>query len=276
MSRIKLSPSKFLIHLILLLGAIAMVMPFYWMVSTSLKTSQEVLQFPPKLWPDTMQWGNYAEAFTKQPFGRYFLNTFFIALATTGGQLLLGSLAAFAFTFMEFPLKNTIFMLLLSTMMIPQQALLIPDYIVLSKLGWIDTFNALIVPWMGSVFTIFLLRQFFMQLPKDLYDAAKIDGCTKLRFFFQIILPLSVPPMITAGIFNFLGSWNSFLWPLMVTNSQEMRTIQVGLAYFSQDSGTAWELLSAAATFCTLPLVIGYFMAQKQFIEGVARSGMKE
>jgi len=268
--------SRFFVHLILIIGSMAMLLPFLWMILTSLKDSHEILRFPPTLFPETIQWHNYYDAFTAQPFLRYFLNTIFIAITTTLGQLFFAALAAFAFTFMEFPWKNTIFFILIGTMMIPQQALLIPDYIVLAKIGWIDTFSALIVPWLSSVFSIFLLRQFFMTLPKELYDAAKIDGCSKFRFFWNIILPLSVPPMVTAGIFTFLGSWNSFLWPLMVTNSEHMRTIQVGLAYFSQESGTQWELLMAAATFCTIPLIIGYFLAQKQFIEGVARTGMKD
>lgn len=267
---------KAIVHILLISGSVIMLLPFFWMVITSLKGPQEILRFPPTLWPERLMWKNYYEAFTVQPFVRYFINTAFIAFTTTLGQLLLAALAAFAFTFMDFPGKNTLFFLLLGTMMIPQQALLIPDYIILSKLGWVDTYGALIIPWLASVFSIFLLRQFFMTIPKELYDAAKIDGCSKLRFFFQILLPLSVPPMVTAGIFTFLGSWNSFLWPLMVTNSQDMRTIQVGLAYFSQEAGTQWELLTAAATFCILPLIIGYFMAQKQFVEGVARTGMKD
>lgn len=268
--------SKLPVHILLIITAFLMVLPFFWMVSTSLKIPSDVLKYPPDIWPKHPEWQNYVRAFNTQPFGRYFFNTALIALVTTAGQLFLASLAAFAFTFMNFRGKNVIFFILLATMMIPQQALLIPDFIILSHIRWIDTYKALIVPWLGSVFSIFLLRQFFMTLPKELYDAAKIDGCSKFRFYFQIILPLSIPPMVTAGIFAFLGSWNSFLWPLMVTNSAEMRTIQVGLAYFSQEAGTQWELMTAAATFCTLPLIIGYFAAQKQFIEGVARSGMKE
>lgn len=264
-----------LIHSILITGSIAMILPFIWMLSTSLKTATEVLKMPPIWIPTSWKFSNYIEAWNAQPFARYFVNTIFIAVATTIGQLLTSALAAFAFVYFKFPYKNTIFMLFLGTMMIPAQALLVPNYILLSKLHWIDTYLALIVPWLGSVFGIFFLRQFFLTMPKELYEAAIIDGCSKLKFFFKILLPLSIPPLVTIGIFTFLGSWNTFLWPLIVTNSVELRTIQVGLSYFSQAEGTKWELLMAASTFCVLPLIIGYFFAQKQFIQGIARTGMK-
>ena len=160
-------------------------------------------------------------------------------------------------------------------MMVPQEMILIPNYLILSELGWIDTYMALIVPWLAGVFGIFMLRQFFMQLPMELFDAAMIDGCSKFGFLFRILIPLSVPPILTISIFTFLGSWNSLLWPLIVTNSQHMRTIQVGISYFSQAEGTEWELLMAASTFCILPLIIFYIFAQKYFVQGDAASGLK-
>jgi multiple sugar transport system permease protein len=268
---------RILTHVLLIFGSILMLIPFVWMISTSLKTNIEALQIPPIWIPEKLQFSNYIKAFSEssQPFARYFANTLFIAFFTTTLQLFTSAMAAYAFSFFRFKYKDLIFYSLLGTMMIPQQALLLPNYIILSKLRWIDSFYALTIPFVASVFGIFFLRQFFMQLPKDLYEAARIDGCSRFGFFFRILLPLSIPPMITNGIFIFLGSWNSFLWPLIVTNSKDMRTIQVGLSYFASDAGTEWHLLMAASTFCVLPLIIAYFFAQKQFIEGIARSGLK-
>ena len=220
-------------------------------------------------------WDNYREAF-QQPFKRYFLNTFFVAITSTTFQLFFASLAAYAFAFFKFPFKDQLFLLMLGTMMIPHQALLIPDYIILSKLGWINTYAALIVPWLASAYSVFFLRQFFLQLPKDLFEAAKIDGCTRFQFYWKVVLPLSKPPMVTLGIFSFLASWNSFVWPLIVTNDKALRVIQVGLSYFSSDAGTRWGALMAASTVTIVPLVIMYFLAQRQFVESQAMSGMKE
>lgn len=212
----------------------------------------------------------------KQDFYRYFLNTLFVSLTITITSLFTASLAAYAFVFFNFPYKNAIFIALLGTMMLPQQALLIPNYIILSKLNIINTYAALIIPWIASVYSVFFLRQFFLQLPKDLYEASIIDGCSKLQFYWYVLLPLSRPPMITLGLFTFLGSWNSFIWPLIVTNDAELRVIQVGLSYFNNEAGTQWGPLMAASSITILPLVILYFLAQKQFIESQMKSGLKE
>jgi multiple sugar transport system permease protein len=218
---------------------------------------------------------NYKIAWVAKNFGRYFFNSFYIAVSSTTLQLVISALASFAFAFMTFPLKEWIFMSLLATMMIPQQALLVPDYLILTHLGWINTYFALIVPWGASVFGIFLLRQFFLAIPRELYEAAKIDGCTKLGFFFKILLPLCIPGLTTLAVFTFIGSWNTFLWALIVTHTDKLRTIQVGLAAFNDSEGTRFELLMAASTFCVLPLIIGFFFAQKQFMEGISQTGMK-
>jgi multiple sugar transport system permease protein len=219
---------------------------------------------------------NYVYAWKAQPFYRFFLNTLFVTITVTAVSLFFASLAAYAFAFFNFPFKDLAFMLMLGTMMLPQQALLIPNYIFLSKLGWINTYLALIVPWLASAYSVFFLRQFFMQLPKDLFEAATIDGCTRFQFYYKIVLPLSKPPMVTLGIFSFLANWNSFVWPLIVTNDTSLRVIQVGLSYFSSEAGTRWGPLMAASTMTILPLVIMYFLAQKQFVESQATTGMKE
>jgi ABC-type glycerol-3-phosphate transport system permease component len=226
--------------------------------------------------PVSIQWSNYPEAWNAQPFARYFLNTIFVAVVSVSCQLFFSSLAAYAFAFFRFPFKNTIFLFLLGTMMLPQQALLVPNYVILAKLRWLDTYLALIVPFTASVYSVFFFRQFFMTLPKDLHDAATVDGCSHMGFYFRVLIPLSLPPFLTLGIFSFLGSWNAFIWPLIVTNSTHLRVLQVGLAYFLSDAGTEWGLLMAASTFSIVPLVIGYFFVQKRFVQSQAMTGLKE
>lgn len=226
--------------------------------------------------PISLHWKNYPDAWKSQPFGRYFLNTILVAVITVSCQLFFSSLAAYAFAFFKFPFKNAIFVFLLGTMMLPAQALLVPNYVILAKLRWLDTYLALIVPFTASVYSVFFFRQFFMTLPKDLHDAATVDGCSHMGFYFRVLIPLSAPPFLTLGVFSFLGSWNSFIWPLIVTNSTHLRVLQVGLAYFLSDAGTEWGLLMAASTFSILPLVIGYFFVQKKFVQSQAMTGLKE
>lgn len=221
-------------------------------------------------------WRNFQDAWKAAPFSRYFLNSIFIATAVTVGQVITSALAAYAFARMEFRFKETLFMILLGTMMIPKQVILIPNYGILSFLGWINTYYALIVPFVAAVFGIYFMRQHFETLPQDLFDAASIDGCGRLRTLFQVVLPISKSVLITVSLFTFIMFWNSLLWPLVMTNTPEMRPLQVGLAVFNQESGTDWELLMAASTFSILPLLLLFFVAQKQFIEGVTRSGMKD
>ena len=221
-------------------------------------------------------WRNFKIAWQSAPFGRYFLNSIIMSVAVTLGQVLTSALAAYAFARMKFPFKETLFLILLATMMIPKQVILIPDYAILSKLHWINTYYVLIVPFIAAVFGIYFLRQHFETLPQDLFDAASIDGCGRLRTLFQIVLPISRGVLITVSLFTFIMTWNSLLWPLVMTNTPEMRPLQVGLAVFNQESGTDWQLLMAASTFAVFPLLIIFFLAQKQFIEGIARSGMKE
>lgn len=220
---------------------------------------------------------NYTRAWNSldPSFGAYFFNSFLVALLTTLGTLLTSALAAYAFAFFRFPGRDFLFTLFLATMMVPQQLLLIPDALILKNLGWYDTYAALVVPFLAGAFGIFMLRQFFLNIPRELFDAAQIDGCSRLGFFFRILLPLSVPPMVTLGIFTFLASWNALLWPLVMTNDPGMRTVQVALSVFQQAEGTSWELLMAASTMTILPLVVAYFLAQRHFIQSIAGTGLK-
>ena len=263
------------IHLILIIGASSMVLPFFWMVSTSLKTPQEVFQFPPTWIPKQLVFSNYRQAWSEVPFPRYFLNTVIIAASVVFGVIITSCLAAYAFAKFEFPGRETLFIFFLSMMIVPQAVYLVPSFIILSKLGWVDTYLALIVPWLAQIFSIFLLRQQFRAIPNDYFDAALIDGCSRMGFLWKILVPLSKPTIITIGLFALLGSWNSFIWPLVMTNSDSLRPIQVGLSYFAQEQGTEHGLMMAAATFCVAPVIIIYFLAQKQVIESYAKSGIK-
>lgn len=219
---------------------------------------------------------NYAEVFQRVPFGRYFINSIFVSLCTLLGVLITSSLAAYAFARMQFKGRDFIFYLFISMMMVPQPIYLIPSYILLNTIGWIDTYQALIVPWLANIFSIFLLRQHFKTIPQDLFDAAVIDGCSRPRILWQIILPISKPVLVTTGIFSLIGSWNSFMWPLVMTSSENLRVIQVGLSYFAQESSTQTALLMAGSTLSIAPLVILFLFAQRQIISSYITSGLKE
>jgi len=218
---------------------------------------------------------NYIDAWKAAPFSRYYFNTIFVATTTTILEIIFASMAAFAFAKLNFFGKNFVFLLFLSTMMIPGEVLLVPNYITLSKFGWLDTYYALIIPWIVSVFAIFLIRQHFLALPNELYDAAKIDGCSDWKFLWEVMVPLSKPVIITSALLKFVGSWNSFLWVLIVTKSPEIRTLPVGLQNFSSEVGTLYNQLMAASTFSILPVIGIFLFAQKQFIKGIARTGLK-
>ncbi|MFN3283845.1 MAG: carbohydrate ABC transporter permease [Pseudothermotoga sp.] len=218
---------------------------------------------------------NYVMAWKSAPFGIYYVNTAFVSIVTTVLEVIFAAMAAYAFAIMRFPGKNLIFALFLGTMMIPGEVLLVPNFITISRLGWIDTYYALIIPWIVSVFAIFLMRQHFLTLPSELKDAALIDGCSHFRYLWTIVAPLSKPTIITCALLKFVGSWNAFLWVLIVTNKDRFRTLPVGLQTFSTDVGTVYNQLMAAATFSILPIVILFLFTQKYFIRGVARTGLK-
>jgi multiple sugar transport system permease protein len=268
--------AKAAIHILLILGALWMLLPFFWMVSTSLKTQVEALRFPPNLFPEAWKFLNYIQAFRQVDFSRYFLNTIIMTLMTTLLVFITSTLAAYAFARLRFFGRDTLFTLFLAMMMIPMPVYLVPSYVILSRFGWVDTFFALIVPWSVNIFSVFLLRQHFKTIPQDLFDAAKIDGLNHLQILKNIVLPLSKAVLVTVGIFQIATNWNSFLWPLIVTHSDAMRTIQTGLAYFAQAESTNYPLLCAASTFTTMPLIVLYVFVQRQIMESYARTGLKE
>jgi len=263
------------VYLLLILVAVTMLLPFFWMLSTSLMDEMEVYSFPPKFIPDKWLWNNFTEAMTLQPFGRYFLNTAIVSLTVVCGQLIFCSMAAYAFARIKFRWHDKIFAIYLSTMMIPAIVTIIPAFLIINSFGCMNTYWALFTPTLSSVWGIFLLRQFFLTIPKDLEDAARIDGASEMRIFWTIIMPLSKPALATLAIFSFMTSWKDFLWPLIVTNVTEMRTVEVGISNFSNLYSTDWPHQMAAAVIVLMPIIIVFFLAQRYFVRGITFSGQK-
>ncbi|HNQ43159.1 MAG TPA: carbohydrate ABC transporter permease [Candidatus Cloacimonadota bacterium] len=224
----------------------------------------------------SLHFDNFVKAFKKVPFATYFGNTLYVSFMSLIGVLITSVLAAYAFGRMEFVGQDFFFYLFLSMMMVPEPIYLISSYVLLDKINWLDTYQALIIPWCVNIFTIFLFRQHFKSLPKELFDAAAIDGCSTFGMLWRIIIPLSKPVIATASIFSLIGSWNSFMWPLVMTNRPELRVLQVGLSYFNQEASTQTTLLMAASTFSIVPILILFFFAQKQIIASYAKAGLKD
>ena len=264
-----------LTHIVLYVLAIITVAPFVWMILTSFKEMSEIFSYPPTWWPENFTFENYTNAFGAAPFGRFYGNSLFVAIAATLGQLVTCSLAAYAFARMEFKGRDVLFYLFLGTMMVPAHVTMIPSFMILHGLGWIDTYLALIVPMLASAFGTFLLRQFFMTIPKELEEAAFIDGCTRWGVLWRIILPLSKPALATLAIFTFMTVFNDFIWPLIVLNTEDMYTVQLGLAIFRDRYSIEWGNLMAGSVVATLPILLVFFFAQKYFIQGITLSGLK-
>lgn len=271
-------PRKYSITLMLMLviipAALLILVPYLWMLTTSLK-ARGTTGLPPYLFPNVFEFGNYLKAWKAAPFLRYYLNTGIVAVVLIFARILLGSLAAYAFAFLRFPGRNIIFLLFLGTMMIPFQATIIPSYLIIRDLDWFNTYQALIVPRMIDAFSIFLLRQAFISVPRDYLDAAHLDGCTHWQTLWRIVVPLSRSTVVTMALFTFLFSWNDFLWPLLVANNEQMRTIQVGLQIFAGRYQTEWTYMMAGTVTATLIPVIFFIIAQRSFISGMTRSGLK-
>jgi len=248
--------------------------PFVWMVSTSFKGPKEVFIFPPPLLPKALLWQNYVEVWRLANWLRYFFNSFIISIIPALGKTFLGALAAYAFA-KRFRGSQFLFYIFLGTLMIPSQSTMIPNYLIIQNFGWLNTYYALIVPSLSSAFGVFLLRQFFLTLPKELEDAAVIDGCGPFRYLFKVVLPLSKPALFTVFFLAFRLHWNILLWPLVVTNTDEMRVLQVGLALFKSETFIQWSFLMAACTFSSIPVIIAFLFIQKKIIEGISLSGLK-
>jgi multiple sugar transport system permease protein len=274
MTRTRSTVGRALTYLVLLAGAAIMLLPFVWMVSTSLKAPADIFVYPPQWLPNPVRWSNYADVLRVLPFGRYVLNTTLVATSVTALHLLVSSLAAYAFARLRFPGRNRLFLAYLATLMVPGQVTLIPNFLIVKYLGWIDTYQALIVPQAFSAFGTFLLRQFFLTIPRELEDAARIDGASALGVYWRIILPLSGPALATLGVFTFTAQWNNFLWPLIVINDDQLRTLTVGLRALVGQFTVQYQLLMAGSVIALLPMLVVFLLAQRFFVRGIALTGL--
>lgn len=278
-AQIKLRIKRFVAYAFLSVGAVAMIAPFLWMVTTSLKEPGSLFSYQQAWWrdwiPTQFVWQNYVQAWKAVPFARFYLNSLFVSFSVTAAQVSTSAMAAYAFARLEFPGRDKIFFGYLATMMVPGAVTMIPVFILLRSLGWVDTYKAVILPGAFTAYGTFLLRQFFLTLPKELEDAAKIDGCSYFGIFWKIILPLSKPALATLTTFTFLGSWLNFMWPLIVLNTHSKFTLPVGLAYFQSLHTTNWTLLMAGSLMMILPILIVFIINQHYFVEGIKLTGIK-
>jgi multiple sugar transport system permease protein len=276
--------ARLIIHLVLIAGSAVFLFPLVWMISTALKPIEETMTMPPRMWPSEVRWENYAKAVTYQsdklgyvPFLEYALNTLTICILGVVGTVLSNALIAYGFARIMWKGRDVLFALTLATMMIPGPVLMVPLYVIFRHLGWVGTPLPLWVPaWLGSAFNIFLLRQFFMTIPFELSDAARVDGCSEFRIFRDIILPLAKPALAVVALFHFLHSWNDFLGPLIYLTDQRTFTLALGLQFYqSQHGGTEWNMLMAASTLVVLPVIVLFFFTQRTFIQGITVTGLK-
>ncbi len=266
---------KLIIYLILILGIGLTLFPFLWMILTSLKTQTEAIRIPIQVFPKVPKWGNYPEIFKELPFGLMYWNSIITSLAIIAGQLVFCSMAAYAFARIEFPGRNVIFAILLSVLMIPSSFFILPQYQIIQKLNLLNTIRALFLPNLFSIFGTFLLRQFFVALPKELEEAARIDGCSRFGIFTKIMLPLVKPGLVALAILTLRFAWNNLMWPLIVNTEVSMMTLPVGISFLNGQYSTNYPLVMAGSVMAVLPLLILFAIFQRQFIEGIAIQGIK-
>lgn len=278
-TRPKMNLFRVVIWVVLLVGAVLMALPFLWMISSSLKAEQAVFQYPPQIIPDPVVWMNYVEALVYKPFAIYVRNTAFLVGVNMLAILLTSTFCAYGFARISFPGRDAWFVVVLATMMMPYYVLMVPIFVMFSRLGWIDTYLPLTVPTFfgGGAFNIFLMRQFFRTIPQDLTDAARIDGCNEFQIYWRIFMPLAKPALVSIAILAFLGTWNDFVGPLLYIKSPDLFTVSIGLAQFRGIMRSRWDLLMAAATAMTVPVVALFFAAQRYFFEsgGITLTGLK-
>ena len=267
------SMGELLVYILLALGAIAMIFPFVWMIATSLKLPQDIYSL--SVLPPSPTLGNYRHVLDATPFPRWFVNSLGIALVTTISVLFFDSLVGYVLAKFDFPGRQAIFILILSTLMVPTEMLVIPWFMLSNRMNWTDTYWGIMFPGVISAFGIFLMRQFFQSVPNDLLDAARIDGLSEFGIFWKIALPLVKPALAALAIFTFLGNWNAYLWPLIVIRSEEMQTLPVGVSLFSSEAGSQYHYIMAAASLATIPVLIVFAIFQRQIIRGIAMTGLK-
>ncbi|MFN8678809.1 MAG: carbohydrate ABC transporter permease [Thermomicrobiales bacterium] len=264
-----------------LMGLVVIVvgLPLLWMALGSLKTNQEIYSMPVQWLPSSPRWENFSDAWNAAPFGRFYLNSIIITVLGAGLKVINATMTAYAFAFLRFPGKNWLFLLMLAALMIPEQVAILPNYLTLSDvfgMSWINTYQGIILPGAATAFGTFLLRQSFLSLPREVLDAARVDGCGHLRLLWDVVLPLSRPVLATMSLILIIDRWNDYLWPLIVTNTQLMRPLTVGLTYlFDQEGNTRWGPVMAASIFVIAPLLVIFGWAQRHIIEGIAAGATK-
>ncbi|MGH8792011.1 MAG: carbohydrate ABC transporter permease [Stackebrandtia sp.] len=272
----RLSPATRIVAYVLLgTACLLTVLPLAYMVSLSLQTEAETLAAEPVLWPQNLQFGNYLKLFELAPFGNFILNSLVVAGSITLAHLVFDPLVGYAFAKFRFPFRNTLFLALLATLMVPFFIRMVPLFVIMSNLGWINSYQALIAPFLMDAFGIFLMRQFIQPIPDDLIDAARIDGASELRIYWRVILPQVKPALAVLGLFTFIFQWNEFLWPLVATSTEEMRTIPVGLTLFNQEHFTLWHLTAAGSIILFIPTALLFLFTQRYFVKGITLTGLK-
>lgn len=263
-------------YLLLVLGAGVMLIPIFWMVSTSLKPLNEIFSLPVQWWPAEPRWENYANAWNRFPFGRYFTNSIIVSLAVTIINVLLSGFAGFALAKYRFFGKNALFIAILATLMLPIEVLMVPTFLIVKELNWLNTYQGLIIPAAADAFGVFLMRQTIIHVPDSLLEAARIDGASEVRIYFQIVLPLLWPAVLTLALFVWRETWDAFVWPLLITSQDALRTVPIGLQRFSEENVTNYNEVMAMSFVAMLPLAILFFIFQRAFIQGIAGTGIKE
>ena len=273
--RTPVRPGRILLHLLAVALLVVITFPILWMLSMALKTNTDTLALPPSLFPNPFRWANFTDVFEEVRFARYLVNSFIVAVAVTTCALFFHSMSAYSLARLRYPGRNLIFIGILSTLMVPFTVIVVPLFVIVQKFGWTDSYAGLIIPLIFEAFGIFLLRQFYLSLPRELEEAALVDGANLVAVYWRIVLPLSRPILSALGIFYFLANWNNFLWPLIVTQSDSHRVVQVGIQQFTGNHSNAVELIAAASSIAALPMLVIFFVLQRRLVEGVKLSGLK-
>jgi multiple sugar transport system permease protein len=260
----------------LCLIALVMLIPYYWMVSSSLRTMENMFAYPPQWIPDPVNWMSYVLAWQAQDFTQYFINSTVVAVAITLGNLLLCSLAGYSLTKFHYRGRGIMFLAILSTMMLPLEVTMVPLFLIIKDLDWQNTYQGLIVPFLVDGFGVFLMRQYMLSIPKDLIDSARIDGASEFRIFWTIVMPLCKPALVALAVFTFREAWDMYIWPLIIITKDSIRTLPLGISLFMSSYGTSWDQLMAIAVLDTLPMILLFFFLQRAFIQGIAATGLKE
>jgi multiple sugar transport system permease protein len=274
--RVVLGRGNILAFCILFGVACVTLLPFYWMFSSSLRTMENMFSLPIQWIPEPLNWGSYALAWQAQDFTRYFFNSGVVAIAITIGNLVLCSLAGYSLTKFHYRGRGIMFILILSTMMLPLEVTMVPLFLIIKDLNWANSYQGLIVPFLVDGFGVFLMRQYMLSIPKDLIDSARIDGASEFRIFWMIVLPLCKPALVALAVFTFREAWDMYIWPLIIITKDSLRTLPLGISLFMSSYGTSWDQLMAIAVLGTLPMILLFFFLQRAFIQGIAATGLKE